>query len=197
MDATELVDKILSDAKAEAEKITSQAEVTAKVEKAELDKKLAEYKAQTDALASKAGLEKKSRMLAAARMQIAKELLAEKRQIMDGVFKQAKQKLKSLPDEDYQKLMQKLMLKAVETGDEEVIVDSVDNRIDHKFIKNINRELGPGFKGNLRLSDHKEPIGAGFILRRGNIMNNVSLDVLISQSRKDMEIKLAKELFGN
>ena len=93
--------------------------------------------------------------------------------------------------------MTKLMHEAVETGDEEVITDANDNRIDHKFIKNINRELGPGFKGNLRLSEQKEAIGAGFILKRGNIMNNASLDVLISQARKDMEIELAKALFEN
>ena len=195
MNATEIVDKILADANAEAEKITSQAEAVAKADKAQLDGKLADYKAQTDALAAKAAQEKKSRMLAAVRMDIAKELLAEKRQILDAVFEQAKQKLKSMPDEEYQTLMRKLMHEAVETGDEEVITDVNDNRLDQGFIKNINRELGPGFKGNLRLSERKEAIGAGFILKRGNIMNNASLDVLISQARKDMEIELAKALF--
>ena len=197
MDATEIVDKILADANAEARKITSQAEAAAKADKAQLDGKLADYKTQTEALATKAAQEKKSRMLAATRMDIAKELLAEKRQILDGVFEQAKQKLKSMPDAEYQTLMTKLMHEAVETGDEEVITDVNDNRIDQKFIKNINRELGPGFKGNLRLSEQKEPIGAGFILKRGNIMNNASLGVLISQARKDMEIELAKALFEN
>jgi len=197
MNATEIVDKILADANAEAQKITSQAEASAAAEKAELDVELSDYKTKTETLATKAAQEKKSRMLAAARMDIAKELLAEKRKILDGVFDSAKQKLKSLPDEEYQTLMTKLMHEAVETGDEEVITDANDNRIDHKFIKNINRELGPGFKGNLRLSEQKEAIGAGFILKRGNIMNNASLDVLISQARKDMEIELAKALFEN
>jgi len=197
MNATEIVDKILADANAEAAKIANQAQAAAKVEKAELDEKLADYKAKTETLAAKAAQEKKSRMLAAARMDIAKELLREKRQILDGVFDSAKQKLKSLADEEYQTLMKKLMHEAVETGDEEVITDVNDNRIDQKFIKNMNRELGPGFKGNLRLSEQNEAIGAGFILRRGNIMNNASLDVLVSQARKNMEIELAKDLFGN
>jgi len=197
MNATEIVDKILADANAEAAKIADQAQQVAKAEKAELDNKLADYKTATEALATKAAQEKKSRLLAAARMDVAKELLKEKKQALDSVFEIAKQKLKSLPDEEYRDLMKKLMLKAVETGDEEVIVDASDGRIDQKFIKNMNRELGPGFKGNLRLSEQKEAIGAGFILRRGNIMNNASLDVLVSQTRKDMEIELAKELFGN
>lgn len=197
MNAEQVIQKILADANAEAEKIANQAEALAKAEQAELDEKLSEYKAETESLAIKAAQEKKSRMLASARMDATKELLAEKRQILDSVFESAKQKLKSLGDEDYQTLMKQLMHEAVETGDEEVIVDTNDNRIDRNFIKNMNRELGPGFKGNLRLSEQKQAIGAGFILKRGNIMNNASLDVLVSQARKDMEIGLAKELFGN
>jgi V/A-type H+-transporting ATPase subunit E len=197
MNATEIVDKILADANAEAEKIAQKAQADADAEKAELDSKLADYKAETEALVEKATQEQKSRMLASARMEIAKELLAEKRQILDEVFEKAKQKLKSMGEEEYLTWVKKLMLDAVETGDEEVIADKNDDRIDHKFIKNINRELGPGFKGNLRLSEQKQPIGAGFILKRGNIMNNVSVEVLLSQARKDMEIELTKELFGN
>ena len=45
------------------------------------------------------------------------------------------------------------MKQAVETGDEEVIVGKNEKRIDQDFIKKVNRELGAGFKGNLRLSD--------------------------------------------
>lgn len=197
MNAEQVIQKILADAQEEGNNIKKQAESKFATERSDFDEKLVAYNVETEALAAKAAQEKKSRMLAAARMNVAKELLKEKRQILDGVFESAKQKLKSLADEEYQTLMKKLMHEAVETGDEEVITDVNDNRIDHKFIKNINRELGLGFKGNLRLSEQKQAIGAGFILRRGNIMNNASLDVLISQARKNMEIELAKELFGN
>ena len=78
-----------------------------------------------------------------------------------------------------------------------MITDKNEKRIDRNFVKNVNRELGPGFRGNLRLSDKKGNIGAGFILSRGDIKNNVSADVLISQARKDLEIKLAKQLFAS
>ena len=90
----------------------------------------------------------------------------------------------------------KLMLKTVETGDEEIIIDSKEKRIDFEFIKSINRELGPGFKGNLRLSEEKQNIGAGFILKRGKIKNNVSLDVLLQTARENMQADIAKELFA-
>jgi V/A-type H+-transporting ATPase subunit E len=196
MEAEQVVEKILADAKAEADKIKQQAEENQAAEQAKLDEQLSDYKKQTDIIAQKAGEDKKAHLLAAARMDVAKDYLAEKRKILDEVFAQARQKLQNLPDGEYCKLMTKLMLKAVETGDEEVIVDNNEKRIDQKFIKNINRELGPGYKGNLRLSGEKQNLGGGFILKRGKIKNNVSLEVLLNQARKELEIELAKKLFG-
>jgi V/A-type H+-transporting ATPase subunit E len=196
MEAEQVVEKILADAKAEAEKIKSEAQEKENAEQAKLDEQLSDYKKQTDIIAQKAGEDKKAHLLAAARMDIAKDYLAEKRKILDEVFAQARQKLQNLPDGEYCKLMTKLMLKAVETGDEEVIIDKKEKRIDQKFIKNINRELGPGYKGNLRLADVKQNLGGGFILKRGKIKNNVSLEVLLNQARKELEIELAKKLFG-
>ncbi len=197
MEAEQVIEKILSDANGEAEKIKGQADEKEAARQASLDEQLAEYKKQTDVLAKKAGEEKKAHLLAAARMDIAKEMLAEKRKILDEVFDKAQAQLKGLDDEPYCRLMSKLMIGAVETGDEEVIVDKNETRIDQKFIKQVNRELRPGFKGNLRLSNETQDIGAGFILRRGKIKNNVSLKVLLDQARKELEIELAKEVFEN
>ncbi|GAH15409.1 unnamed protein product, partial [marine sediment metagenome] len=150
---------------------------------------------QTEILAEKAAKDKKTHLLTSAKMEIAKQFLGEKRKILDEVFARAQQKLQNLPDDDYRKLMTKLMLEAVETGDEEVIVDNNEKRIDQEFIKQINQQLGSGQKGNLKLSDERQNIGGGFILKRGKIKNNVSLQVLLSQAQKELEIELAKELF--
>jgi vacuolar-type H+-ATPase subunit E/Vma4 len=89
------------------------------------------------------------------------------------------------------------MSEAVESGDEEVIIDEEEKRIDHEFIKQVNRRLGCGYKGNLRLADERGDIGGGFVLRRGRIKNNFTFKVLLARARKELEIELAKELFGN
>jgi V/A-type H+-transporting ATPase subunit E len=196
MDAEQVVEKILSDANAEAQKIKKHAEEKEAAEQAEQDKRLSDYKKQTKVLADKAAKDKRTHLLASARMEIAKNLLTEKRKILDEVFNKAQQQLQKLPDDQYLKLMTKLMLKAVETGDEEVIVAQNEARIDHQFIKQINRQLGPGYKGNLKLSDQKQNLQGGFILKRGKIKNNVSFKVLLNQTRKELEIDLAKELFA-
>jgi len=196
MEAEQVVEKILADAKAEADKIKKQAEDQEAAEQAKLTEQLDEYKKQTELLAQKAGEDEESHILAAARMDIAKQFLAEKRKILDEVFEQARRQLQNLPDEEYRTLIKKLLLDAVETGDEEVVVDTNDNRIDHEFIKQINRELGTEYKNNLRLSDERQDLGAGFILKRGKVKTNVSMEVLLGQARKELEIELAKELFS-
>lgn len=197
METEQVIEKILSEGRVEAEKIKSQADERQANEKAELDEQLKEYKQKTEELAKKAAEDKKSHMLAGARMDIAKQHLAEKRKLLQEVFDKARQELANMPDEQYQGLMKKLMTQAVETGDEEVIVDKNEKRIDHDFIKQLNRELGPGYHGNLRLSDERQDIGGGFILRRAKIRNNVSLAVLLDQAKNRLEIDLAKELFAD
>ena len=197
MGVEEVIEKILADAKAEAESIKKQAEEKEAAERAKLNEQLDEYRKQTEVLAQKRGQDRKLHLLAAARMDVAKEYLAEKRKILDEGFAQTQQQLRDLPDDQYRKLMTKLMLEAVETGDEEVVIDSQERRIDQEFIKQVNRQLGPGYKGNLRLSDERQNLGGGFILRRGKIKNNVSIDVLLAQARKELEIELARELFVN
>jgi V/A-type H+-transporting ATPase subunit E len=195
MEGQQVIEKILADAGTEAEKIKKQAREKEAVEQAKLKEQLREFDKQTQTIAQKAGEDKKAHLLAAARMDIAKQLLAEKRKILDEVFAQARQHLENLSDEQYCRLMTKLMLQAVESGDEEVVIDNEEKRIDQKFIKNINQQLAPGRKGNLKLSGDRANIGAGFILKRGKIKNDVSVEVLLAQARRELEIALAKELF--
>ena len=193
MEAEQVVEKILSDAQAEAEKIKKEADEKEAAEQAKLTEQLEEYKKQTEVLAQKSGEERKMRLLAAARMEIAKDFLGEKRKILDEVFEQARIQFTNLPNEEYRKVMTELMVKAAETGDEEVIIDKKEKRINDELINQVNQQLGN--KGNLKLSEEKGNLGAGFILKRGKIKNNVSLQVLLEQARKELEIELAKELF--
>jgi V/A-type H+-transporting ATPase subunit E len=196
MGTEQVVEKILADAKAEADKIKKQAGQKQADEQADFDEKLKEHKKHTKALAEKLANEKKLHLLAEARMIIAKEQLAAKNKILDEVFDQAHQQLQSLPDDKYRELISRLMLETAETGDEEVIIDREEKRIDAALIEQINSKLGSDRKGNLKLSGEKMPVGGGFILRRGKVKTNVSFNVLLSRARKELEIDLAKGLFS-
>jgi V/A-type H+-transporting ATPase subunit E len=195
MDAENVVAKILADARAEGEKIKRQAQEKQAAEQAKLDEQLGQHQKQTAALAQKAAEAESSHLLAAARMQIAKELLTEKRKILDEVFEQARRQLLNLPDRQYRQVIAGLMVRAVETGNEEVVVDKNEKRIDQELVNQVNQRLAGQNKGNLRLSEQRQELGGGFILKRGKIRTNVSFEVLLNQARKELEIELAKELF--
>ena len=194
MKAKEVVKKILADAGAEAEQITTATEAKLSAEKVDFDKKLAAFEKETARLAAEAAADKKARALATARMENSRNLLAMKRGLFDEIFVKARQQLGSLPDVDYTALMSKLMVKAAEAGEQEVIVDKAETRIDDAFIEKVNGRLKD--KAVLRLSKIKAEIGSGFILRRGNVRTNASAEVMVNLAREEMESELAKELFS-
>lgn len=197
MNAEQVVQKILSEANAKAEKIVDDAKAKAAEQTSQLENEMTAFDAETGRLAEAAAEDKLQRMLANARMTHGKQTLAAKVAILDDVFKQAKKAVNMLPDEPYLSLMTALMKRSVETGDEEVIVGKDEQRINEQFISGLNRELGSGFKGNLRLSSSRRgDITGGFILSRGKVQINASTDVLIESLRESMEIELSEELFG-
>ena len=196
MNAEQVVEKILSEARAEAEQIKAAAAEKCAAAEVELNSELADYEKQTQGLAEQAAEDKKARMLATANMEIKKEYLAAKVTLLDEVFGKVRERIKGLSDSEYENLIASLMIKAVESGDEQVIVGAREERIDHSLIKQINRKLGPGYKGNLSLSGERANIGAGFILKRGKIQVNVSIDVLLTEARDKFEMELIEELFA-
>lgn len=195
MSSEQVVGKVLQQARQEADQILSEAKAKLDAQNKQRQAELAEFEKQTAQQAQAAFEDKRQRMLAAARMENAKRLLAAKNELLDQLFARAKQRLLQMPDDAYKSLMAKLMLKAVQSGDEEVVVGKNETRINEDLIKQVNRQLGPGFKGNLRMSAKRAEIDGGFILSGGNAQVNASIDVLLSQAREALEIELAKKLF--
>lgn len=196
MNAEQVVNKILTEAKAKAEKIVNKAKQRADEMIAETKAEMAQYDKQSQQLAQEAARDKRERMLAGARMANAKQLLAARVDILDGVFTQAKEQVRAMPDDQYLALMKNLLKNAVETGDEEMIVGRDETRLNHDFLKQVNRELGPGFQGNLRLSECRGEFSGGFILSRGKIRVNATIDVLVDQVRQTLEPELIEDLFS-
>jgi V/A-type H+-transporting ATPase subunit E len=197
MKAEQVVEKILSQARQEAEGIVSQARSKAADRKAASQSRRQEYAQQTEEKAKAAGEDKLAQMLAAARMDLRKRILAAKAELFNEVFDKARQRINTLPDGAYLDLMGRLLAQSVQTGDEEVLVGEKETRINPDFLKQVNKKLGPGFKGNLRLSAEKADIDGGFILRRGKVQINNSTEVLIDQVREQMETGLIQELFAD
>ena len=196
MNAEQVVEKILSEANAEAEKIKASAGEKCADSETQLKSRLADYRKETEVLSREAAEDKRARVSAMAKMELRKEHLAAKIALLDEVFEKVRQRIKSLPDAEYADLTTALAVKAVQSGDEEVVIGKEEKRINQELIKKINRKLGPGFKGNLHLAGDRADIDGGFILRRGKVQVNVSIEVLLAAARDKFEIELAEELFG-
>jgi V/A-type H+-transporting ATPase subunit E len=196
MNANQVIEKILAEGQAEAERIKSQADEKIKTLKAAYEKELAEYKHQTQQLAQAAAEERKNRVLANARINITKEITETKRKLLDSVIKQAGEKIKNLNDQEYLSIMENLILRSVKTGDEEIVIGKEERRINESFINRINQKLAATSKGNLHLANDRADIEAGFILRQGKKRTCASLDVLLKVASQQLEGKLAEQLFG-
>ncbi len=196
MNAEQVVEKILSDARGEADKIKAETQEKVAQSDSKVDEELAAYRVETERLAGTAAADRKSRMLANARMENRKEYLAAKHALLDEVFVKANEQISRLGDAEYKKLIMGLMVKVAKSGDEEVVIGKNENRINDRLIKDVNRQLGPGYRGNLRMARDRADIDSGFILRRGKVQVNVSTDVLVAQAREALEMEIIGELFG-
>ncbi len=195
MDAEQVINKIISEANQNADSIKQQAQNEVDQQNKDLQNELDDFEKQTQKMAEQAAQDKTDRMLAQSRMQNQKKILKAKVEVLDQIFSSAAEKIAQMPDDQYNSLMTNLMEKAIETGDEEVIVGKNETRINQDFIKQLNRKLGSGYKGNLRLSSEKTDIGAGFILRRQKIQMNVSVEVLIDRVREEIEPQIVNLVF--
>jgi len=197
MKAEQVVEKILSEGRQEAQRILSEAQAKVRQRRSALDEELKAFEQETEQLARQAAEDKRSRMLAAARMDLRKKILAAKADLLREVFETARRRINTMADGPYLELMGRLLMQAVVTGDEEVLVGKNETRINPEFLKQINKRLGPGYKGNLRASSEKAGIDGGFILRRGKVQVNCSTGVLLEQIRQQTEIELAAKLFAD
>lgn len=183
-DARAEADSLLSVARAEAEGIVQKAQKEAEALRAELKQK-SEKRAEEHANRIKilAGLEER------------KDILREKKRLIDDAFAKAEERIRSFAPEEQRQFLKPLVLGAVESGNEEIIPPASQREIYTKaFLDSINKELGA--RGNLRLSEENGEFAGGFILREGKKEVNQTLKSLINHYSDRLEPQIAAILFG-
>ena len=198
MTIKDINNKIISDARIQAEKIIAQAEDNAnniiKKGRKEADdiKKKILYKINQEASL------KKSKILTEANLEARKTILLEKQKIMEDVFGNASESILKLDDKKYHNFIKKLILDNIEKGDETIFIGSPDkNRISKDFIQDINKELkAKGKNDELKISTSYLPIKGGVIIGSGKIRKNISLELLLKNVREESEMQMSKILFN-
>jgi V/A-type H+-transporting ATPase subunit E len=196
--AAKLRQKITGDAEAEASKIveegTSEAKAILDAAQDEADKISSDFRVKAEAEAK----EYVRRQVSLRELEARKAVLTEKGKVIDQVFDQVLDELRRRDRDGGYSLTRDLLLKAIEVGDEEIIVSPEDRgSISGSFLKDLNKELTTtGRRGEVTLSEETRNIRGGFVLRRGRTESNSTFETLLSMLRDDVETEVAGLLFG-
>jgi V/A-type H+/Na+-transporting ATPase subunit E len=185
-DSQAKANSILDDAKKQALELIEKANVNARQKSEEIQKK-ASSDASEKLRISRSMLE----------LEMRKDILSTKQQLIEEVFQKALDSLSKMENNEYEAILYKLIVDAVETGEEEILLSKHDkNRLPGDFSNKLNQVLvQAGKKGNLKLSDEARDIMGGFVLKTKGVEINYSFEALLRMDRDEIEPEVAAILF--
>lgn len=191
-------EKILEDAKREADKIIKEAELEAQQILEQAEKTAAENRKTLNEKAQEDAQETRRKTLAMTELDMRKEQLAVKQKMIDLAFEKTLERLNKLEGKEYEKMILNMLEKAVETGQEEIILSPNDRKkFKPELLTTLNNRLSKkGIKSDLKISNEARRIQGGFILKRRGVEVNGSFETLIRTEREEIESKVAAILFG-
>jgi len=193
----DIKEKIISDAKIEANKIIDEANNKAKEIKEKGEKEARDIRSKILNKTNQDILLKKGKIITEANLEAKKNILSVKQKIIDETFNRALENIIKLDDKKYRDFVKKIILDNIEKGDETIFISPLDkDRISKDFIKEINCELeAKGRKSNLKLSPSYMQIKGGVVIGSNNIRKNSSLELIFKKVREELEIKTSQYLF--
>ncbi len=197
MPIEKILERIKSDAQKEASHIRDEAKAKADEILESARKEAESIKSKILATAQAQAEEEKKRILSLARLESRNSILSQKQDAVASALKGALDKLLSLPSKEYQELLKKMIVNAVTTGEEEIILSPHDRkRITNNFVEEVNSILvRQGRRGNLKLSAEARDIKGGFVLRSDKIEANNSFPALLETLREEIEPQILRILF--
>jgi V/A-type H+-transporting ATPase subunit E len=144
--------------------------------------------------AGKKAEEEKRRLIVNEELELRKQLLQKKREILDELYERAKGEMQKMEGKEYLDLIKGMILRSAISGNEEIIVATGQEKLFRgAFLDALNseNELGKGFE----LSDEPGDFSWGVVLREGRRVVDLTLDVLMDQLRERIESEIAPTLF--
>ncbi len=188
MGKQEILDRIISDAEAEAEEVISAARQEASRIIAE-----ANARAESDMKELCAAVEAKAKSIcegkaATARLDGAKILLGEKRKVIDEAYSRALNRLSAMSMEDCLAFTRKLLEKYAEEGDEMIFADGFPCAEEVSKLKIVKDK-------KLKITFGKTDISGGFVLCGKTSDKDLSFAAILDADRAEHEAEIAAELF--
>ena len=198
MPLDKLIERILGDARREAQEIEEEAAGRAEEIDAEAEREAQRaYERKVESARHAAEDEKKQRVTMAS-LDARKAVLAEKQVLIEEVTGRALEKIADLPEEQYAEMMVRRLLDVVGEQDGELIVSPADrDRVGPDIVARVNSALERSSKkGRVTLSSETRDIAGGFIFRFGGVEVNSSLESEVGSRKEELELKIVEILFG-
>lgn len=184
-----IINKIISDAKAEAKELISSAEA----KKAEAVEKAKEEitKREEEALSTRGEVVDTiiSRRVTVANIDAKKNILMTKNSIMERAFNEAIDAV--ISDKKYGDIMKALLEKYLEDGDEVVIAERDKKTVTSALVKSIAKSKGINAKLSSMYGDFK----GGMMLVGKNYDKNLTLERTLFDVKEELSYSLSKILF--
>ncbi|MFY9380122.1 MAG: V-type ATP synthase subunit E family protein [Acutalibacteraceae bacterium] len=183
-DSVAKCDGIIFDANNEATKIKNAAVAQGDAQKQEIIK---EAKAKADAIIEMAN--------SSASLEIRKNLLATKVEILNDTIDAAYEQMKAMPDKEYFAAIYALVKKYAQNMQGVMVLSQKDlDRKPKDFEKKINAQLPKDV--SLEVSNKPANIGEGFILIYGDVEINCTFKAIIEDSRDELKDKIYDMIFA-
>lgn len=183
--------RIVDDAKKEAKAIIDDAQKEAKALLAAGKSVAEQYYERHRKLLDEGYRKQKERAILSKRLELRKKLLDRRQRWMDTAFEEAYKALVDQDEKKYRDLMIALITKVSSHRDETVIFGKKgDAKLLGEIVDGLNKKSGSLFV----LSKERGDFPWGFILKKGNIETNMSIDSLFKYKRDDLEQR-AWEIF--
>lgn len=188
MGTTDIANKILSDAREEADEALKKAQGKAReiLEKAERDAE--QKKAESLAFGKKQAEDIAERKAASARLECAKIELAERHRVIDGIYERALKKLVELSKEDCLAFTAKLLEEYAEAGDE---VYFAENYLYAQSVKTLPVVA----KKQLKISTKRLDIQGGFVLKGEKSDKDLSYEKLLLEDKQEFSGKVLTRFY--
>jgi V/A-type H+-transporting ATPase subunit E len=181
-----IIDKIIADANAEAQKIESAARAEAEKTVAAAMAKAEKESLRMENIGKDEADKTAAKEISSAQMKAKQMILAAKQKCIEKTVEEAKKQLKELSDAEYKVVILNMIVAAKAEKDSEVILSKEDKEAFGKDIEKL------GFT----VSEETRPIDGGFVIKNGDIEYNYSFESIISVEKEEIDQAAAKILFA-
>ena len=197
MSGDKIIQKIEEEAKQDAAAIGAAAQEKARKEKEQILAKAQEQVREIQAKSQVDAKEAAGRLQLIAELQSRKENLASKRKVQEA-FDRAAEQLEALPQEQWEKLIGRIVLGSDLIGHEKLVVPAKDRpRYEQGLLAQLNKELkDQGREGSLTLSDRTAGFTDGVLIEGETCDYDGSFATLLEDVRTGEEYRVAELLFG-